>query len=77
MLQPRHSLAQMLSVTRKELGVGQLHLSRMLNMKLHRLSDLEKARSHASPSEDTRIRRKMRKILGEMRRHDLVKLAEE
>ena len=57
------TLSQEISRCRHLLSVGQMVLSRWLDIKVHRLSDLEKGRSFASPSEETRIRRKLRRII--------------
>lgn len=59
----RNSLSQELTYGRFRLGLGQVRLSRLLNMKVHRLSDLEKARSLATPMEERRIRSQLAELL--------------
>jgi len=62
-MQKRISLSYEITRCRKLLGVGQMVLSRWLDLKTHRLSDLEKGRSLPSPSEDLRLRRKLQRIV--------------
>jgi len=57
------SLSQELTYGRFRLGLGQVRLSRLLNMKVHRLSDLEKARSLPTPLEERRIRSQLAELL--------------
>lgn len=59
----RSSLATCLTQARNELGIGQIQMSKLLNLKVHRLSDLEKCRSCASPLEEERIRRELNRLL--------------
>lgn len=53
------SLSHEIAVCRERLQLSQLHLSRLLKVKLHRLSDLEKARSLATPLEELRLRQRL------------------
>ena len=66
--QTQISLSQLLTKGRQKLGIGQIRLSKLLNIKLHRLSDLEKSRSFPSPMEEERLRRQMLEILEEANR---------
>ncbi len=59
----RTSLAQELSRTRSYLGISQLRLARVLGLKLHRLSDLEKARSTPTALEDRRLRPRLSEMV--------------
>ncbi|MBT9588223.1 hypothetical protein IV102_33105 [bacterium] len=59
------SLAQELSRCRERLQISQVRLARLMNLKTHRLSDLEKARSLPSEAEAGRVRRQLYKIMNE------------
>lgn len=59
----RRSLSRELGRCRRRLRISQLQLSRLLNMKLHRLSDLEKARSLPTAVEEQRVRRRLQEML--------------
>lgn len=58
----RTSLAHELGRCRQALQMSQLRMSKLLKIKLHRLSDLEKARSFPTPLEEVRIRRLLREL---------------
>lgn len=62
----RRSLSREIGRCRRRLRLSQIQLSRMLNMKLHRLSDLEKARSLPTAVEEERVRRRLRQVLLEV-----------
>lgn len=59
------SLAQEISRVRQKLQISQMRLARLMNLKTHRLSDLEKARSIPSEPEDNRLRRMLRQLVQE------------
>lgn len=59
------SLAHEISRCRQLLQISQTRLAQLINLKTHRLSDLEKARSTPSDAEATRIRRQLTQILRE------------
>lgn len=59
------SVAQELSIIRNHLRLGQIQLARLLNIKLHRLSDLEKGRSWPTPVEESRIRRQLKQLMAD------------
>lgn len=65
-LERRRSLSREIGRCRRRLRLSQIQLSRMLNMKLHRLSDLEKARSLPTAVEEERVRRRLRQVLLEV-----------
>jgi transcriptional regulator with XRE-family HTH domain len=48
--------------TRMRLKIGQIRLAKLLNVKLHRLSDLERGRSFANPLEEQRLRRNLEQL---------------
>ncbi|MBX3170378.1 MAG: hypothetical protein KF760_23430 [Candidatus Eremiobacteraeota bacterium] len=59
------SLAHEITRCRQLLQLSQPRLAQLMNLKTHRLSDLEKARSIPSDAEATRIRRQLTQILHE------------
>ncbi|MBN9417377.1 hypothetical protein ABS71_10185 [bacterium SCN 62-11] len=59
------SIASEISRCRQLLHISQTRLAQIMNLKLHRLSDLEKARSVPSEAEALRIRRQLTQILRE------------
>lgn len=59
----KNSLSQEITYGRFRMGLGQVRLSRLLNMKVHRLSDLEKARSLPTPWEEKRIRLQLAELM--------------
>lgn len=59
------SLAHEITRCRQLLQISQTRLAQLMNLKTHRLSDLEKARSTASEAEAMRIRRQLTQILRE------------
>jgi DNA-binding transcriptional regulator YiaG len=65
-LERRRSLSREIGRCRRRLRLSQIELSRLLNMKLHRLSDLEKARSLPTAVEEERVRRRLRQVVLEI-----------
>ena len=59
------SIASEIARCRQLLHLSQPRLAQIMNLKLHRLSDLEKARSVPSEAEALRIRRQLTQILRE------------
>ena len=59
------SIASEIARCRQMLHLSQTRLAQIMNLKLHRLSDLEKARSLPSEAEAMRIRRQLNQILRE------------
>lgn len=59
------SLSHEITRCRQVLQISQARLAQMMNLKTHRLSDLEKARSSPSEAEALRIRRQLTQILRE------------
>ena len=59
------SIAQEITRCRQMLHISQARLAQIMNLKLHRLSDLEKARSTPSEAEELRIRHQLRNLLQE------------
>lgn len=59
------SIAQEITRCRQMLHISQTRLAQIMNLKLHRLSDLEKARSTPSEAEELRIRRQLSNLLHE------------
>ena len=61
------SIASELTRCRSDYALSQVRLSQLLEMKLHRLSDLEKARSFPQPREEQRLRRRLRELRHQLR----------
>jgi transcriptional regulator with XRE-family HTH domain len=59
------SLAQELAHCRERLQISQVRLARLMNLKTHRLSDLEKARSTPTEAEAQRVRAQLQQIMNE------------
>ena len=59
------SISQEISRCRQLLQLSQTRLAQIMNLKLHRLSDLEKGRSLPSEAEALRIRRQLAQVLRE------------
>jgi len=57
------SIARELTRCRKRLQISQMRLARLINLKTHRLADLEKARSQPTEAEEARVRRQIRLLL--------------
>ena len=57
------SLSHELTRCRERLQISQIVLAKMMNLKTHRLSDLEKARSFPSEAEAARVRRRLYQIM--------------
>ena len=66
-MKPRPSIAQEITRCRELLQISQTRMAQLMNLKTHRLSDLEKARSIPSDSEDVRLRRQLLQIMHEAR----------
>lgn len=63
MKEQRVSIARELTRCRKHLQISQMRLARLMNLKTHRLADLEKARSQPTEAEEARVRRQIRLLL--------------
>jgi len=61
----RLSIAQEITRCRRMLQISQTRMAQLMNLKTHRLSDLEKARSVPSESEELRLRRQLLLLMGE------------
>lgn len=59
------SLAHEITRVRHKLQISQMRLARLMNLKTHRLSDLEKARSIPSEPEANRLRRLLYQLVQE------------
>ncbi len=59
------SLAHEIARCREKLHISQVRLARLVNLKTHRLSDLEKARSTPTQAEEERGRQQLRHIMRE------------
>ena len=64
-MKPRPSLAQEITRCRNLLQISQTRMAQLMNLKTHRLSDLEKARSIPTESEEVRVRRQLRQLMNE------------
>ncbi len=60
------SISQEITRCRQLLQLSQTRLAQIMNLKLHRLSDLEKGRSLPSEAEAARIRRQLAQVLREV-----------
>ncbi len=63
------SLSGELTRCRETLQISQVRLARLMNLKTHRLADLEKGRSQASMAEANRLRRQMAILMRELQAH--------
>jgi len=64
-MKPRPSIAQEITRCRGLLQISQPRMARLMNLKTHRLSDLEKARSIPTESEEVRLRRQLMQLMNQ------------
>lgn len=64
-MKPRLSIAQEITRCRALLQISQPRLAQLMNVKTHRLSDLEKARSIPTEMEEVRLRRQLSQLMHE------------